>query len=125
MTLRSPFARSRTLGAVFGALALTTLVGAKGCDSNYIGVQDYGSIQGNAVDQKGKPVVGAIVYVGSLATVHSDQHGAFLLEHVPAGEQTVNSSLGGYATGSATVIVRKDKQVAAGNVVMTQLTTSP
>lgn len=110
---------------VLGSLAAFALLGAKGCDSNYIGVQDYGSIQGNVVDGKGKPIVQAIVYVGSLSTIRSDQNGAFLLEKVPAGEQTVNASLGGYATGSATVIVRKDKQVAAGNIVLTQLTVSP
>jgi hypothetical protein len=47
------------------------------------------------------------------------------LPHVPSGEQTVNASLGGYATGSATVIVTKDKQVSAGNIVLTQVTSNP
>ncbi len=113
------------VGALLGAAAFTTLLGAKGCDPNYIGVQDYGSIQGNAVDQKGRPLSGAIVYVGSLATIRSGPDGSFLLPHVPSGEQTVNASLGGYQTGSATVIVAKDKQVSAGNIVLTQVTANP
>ncbi len=124
-----PFAgRSRLnapLGGLLAVVALSTLLGAKGCDPNYIGVQDYGSIQGNAVDQKGRPLAGAIVYVGSLATIRSAPDGAFLLPHVPSGEQTVNASLGGYQTGSATVIVTKDKQVSAGNIVLTQVTANP
>jgi hypothetical protein len=122
-TGRSRF--SAVFAAAGGALALVSLLGAKGCDSNYIGVQDYGSIQGNAVDQKGRPLSGAIVYVGSLATIRSSPDGSFLLPHVPSGEQTVNASLGGYATGSATVIVTKDKQVSAGNIVLTQVTSNP
>jgi hypothetical protein len=70
-TGRSRF--SAVFAAAGGALALVSLLGAKGCDSNYIGVQDYGSIQGNAVDQKGRPLSGAIVYVGSLATIRSSR----------------------------------------------------
>jgi hypothetical protein len=128
MVDRRVFGRSRFTGAcaaALGSAALLTLLGAKGCDSNYIGVQEYGSIQGNAVDQKGRPISGAIVYVGSLATIRSGPDGSFLLPHVPSGEQTVNASLGGYQTGSATIIVTKDKQVSAGNIVLTQLTWNP
>lgn len=128
MTDRRVMSRSRFslfFGVAGGAVALVTLLGAKGCDSNYIGVQDYGSIQGNAVDQKGRPLGGAIVYVGSLATIRSAPDGSFLLPHVPSGEQTVNASLGGYQTGSATVIVTKEKQVSAGNIVLTQVTSNP
>ncbi len=122
-----PFVGRSRFNAVLaaGALAIVTLLGAKGCDPNYIGVQEYGSIQGNTVDQKGRPLSGAIVYVGSLATIRSSPDGSFLLLHVPSGEQVVNASLGGYQTGSATVIVTKDKQVAAGNIVLTQVTSNP
>ncbi len=89
--------------------ALATLLGAKGCDPNYIGVQDYGSIAGNVVDQKGTPLASAIVSVGSLATIRSDAKGGFVLPHVPVGEQTVQAQAAGYISGSVTVIVAKDK----------------
>lgn len=105
--------------------AFATLIGAKGCDPNYIGVQDYGSIAGNVVDQKGAPVTSAIVSVGSLATIRSDPKGAFVLPEIPVGEQTVQAQAAGYVTGSVTVIVTKDKNVSAGNIVLTASTTTP
>ena len=117
--LRSAFVAALGLGS------LLTLVGAKGCDPNYIGVQDYGTIGGNVVDQKGAPIADAIVSVGSLATIRSDARGGFVLPHVPAGEQTVQAQAAGFASGSVTVIVAKDKNVSAGNIVLTGTTTNP
>ncbi len=116
---RVAFAAALSLGA------LVTLLGAKGCDPNYIGVQDYGSIGGNVVDQKGVPIPQAIVSVGSLVTIRSDSKGAFVLPHVPVGEQSVQAQAAGYASGSVTVIVAKDKDVSAGNIVLTATTTNP
>jgi len=117
--------RLRALALGFGAVAIVTLLGAKGCDPSEIGVQEFGSIQGNAIDGRGKPLQGAVVSVGSLATIRSNDDGSFLLAHIPSGEQVVSASLGGYKTGTVTVIVRKDKEVAAGNIVLEQLTANP
>ncbi len=119
-----PLSRSNFV-ATLGLGGLLTLVGAKGCDPNYIGVQDYGTIGGNVVDQKGAPIADAIVSVGSLATIRSDPKGGFVLPHVPVGEQTVQAQAAGYASGSVTVIVAKDKDVSAGNIVLTSTTTNP
>ncbi|MDQ2908982.1 MAG: carboxypeptidase-like regulatory domain-containing protein [Candidatus Eremiobacteraeota bacterium] len=123
-TTARPLARAAFVAAL-GLGAFTTLLGAKGCDPNYIGVQDYGSIAGNVVDQKGAPISSAIVSVGSLATIRSDAKGAFVLPNVPVGEQTVQAESAGYVTGSVTVIVTKDKSVSAGNIALTASTTTP
>ncbi len=120
----APSRRSAVMALAFATAAIG-LLGAKGCDPNDIGVQDYGSIQGNTIDQKGRPLGGVIVSVGSLATIRSNPDGSFLLPHVPTGEQAVDASLGGYRTGTVTVIVAKMKQVAAGNIVLDQLTANP
>jgi hypothetical protein len=104
--------------AVAGVLSLVTLLGAKGCDSNYIGVQDYGSIIGNVVDQTGKPIANAFVRTtGSTATSTTDPKGGFYLQHVAIGQQTVTAYAAGY-NGQATfdVIVEKDKTASAGNL---------
>jgi hypothetical protein len=104
--------------ALLGALSLATLVGAKGCDSNYIGVQDYGSVIGNVVDQAGRPIANAFVRTtGSTATSTTDPKGGFFIQHVAVGAQTVTAYASGY-DGNVTmdVIVVKDKTVSAGNM---------
>jgi hypothetical protein len=104
--------------ALLGALALGTLLGAKGCDSNYIGVQDYGAVIGNVVDQAGKPVVNAFVRVtGSTTTGSTDPKGGFLIQHVAIGQQTLTVYAAGF-NGQATmdVVVEKDKTASAGNM---------
>jgi hypothetical protein len=104
--------------AVLGILSLATLIGAKGCDSNYIGVQDYGSIIGNVVDQAGRPIANAFVRTtGSTGTSTTDAKGGFFLTHVAIGQQTVTAYAAGY-NGQVTfdVIVEKDKTASAGNL---------
>jgi hypothetical protein len=102
------------------------LLGAKGCDSNYIGVQDYGSVIGNVVDQSGKPIANAFVRTtGSTATSTTDARGGFYIQHIAVGEQTLTAYAAGY-TGQATidVIVVKDKTASAGNLELLS-TTAP
>ncbi len=112
-----PRYRRRTLG--LAALAFVSLLGAKGCDSNAIGVQDYGTVYGNVVDGSGKPIAQALVSAtGTTTTVSTERDGAFSLVHVAVGEQTVTVRAAGFTTATADVIVTKDKNVAAGNIAL-------
>ena len=114
----------RRFTAAVATFALT--LGLAACtDPTFIGVQDYGEIRGNVVDQKGAPLGGAIVSVGSLATIRSNSDGSFALPHVPVGEQVVNARLDPYGPGTVTVIVAKDKSVSADNIVLTKQTSNP
>ena len=123
MMVRPTLGRIR-FAAVVVASALTLGLGA--CtDPTFIGVQDYGEIRGNVVDQKGAPLGSAIVSVGSLATIRSNADGSFVLPHVPVGEQVVNARLDPYGPGTVTVIVTKDKSVSADNIVLTKQTSNP
>jgi len=111
---------------LLGLASLATLVGAKGCDPNYIGVQDYGSVIGNVVDQAGKPIANAFVRItGTTTTSSTDARGGFLIQHVAVGQQTLTAYAGGF-NGQATldVIVVKDKTVSAGNLSLLS-TTAP
>jgi hypothetical protein len=103
---------------ILGTCAGLALLGAKGCDSNYIGVQDYGTVVGNVVDQAGKPIANAFVRTtGSTVTATTDPRGGFLLVHVAVGEQTVTAYAAGYnAQATADVIIAKDKTASAGNM---------
>ena len=110
----------------FAALSIATLVGAKGCDSNYIGVQDYGTVIGNIVDQTGKPIANALVRItGSTTTSSTDPKGGFYLQRVAAGEQTVTAYAAGF-NGSVTcdAVVVKEKTASCGNLTLVS-TTSP
>jgi len=111
---------------ILGASAALALLGAKGCDSNYIGVQDYGTIIGNVVDQAGKPIANAFVRTtGSTVTATTDPRGGFTLVHVAVGEQTVTAYAAGYnAQANADLIVAKDKTASAGNMQLLA-TTAP
>ncbi len=87
---------------------------------NFIGVQDFGYIVGNVVDQNSKPVGGALVSAtGTTATSRTDQTGAFNLQNVAVGEQTVSIQAAGYSSGSATVIVVKNQGVTVPTISLT------
>ena len=125
--MNRPLSRfSRRDCILLGALALTTLVGAKGCDSNYIGVQDYGSVIGNVVDQAGKPIPGAFVRItGTTTTSTTDPKGGFFLQHVAVGQQTVTAYAAGYnAQATLDVVVVKEQTASAGNMALLS-TTAP
>jgi hypothetical protein len=123
---RPPSRLRRRHIVLLGLASLATLVGAKGCDPNYIGVQDYGSVIGNVVDQAGKPIANAFVRItGTTTTSSTDARGGFLIQHVAVGQQTLTAYAGGF-NGQATldVIVVKDKTVSAGNLSLLS-TTAP
>jgi len=88
-----------------------TTLGEKGCDPNYIGVQEYGSITGRVIDAKTNlPLSGGYVNVGSLYVTHTDAQGAFTLPKVPVGTQEVTISATGYKPiDPIKVLVAKDK----------------
>ncbi|MGP6158480.1 MAG: carboxypeptidase regulatory-like domain-containing protein [Vulcanimicrobiaceae bacterium] len=89
-----------------------------GCiDPNYIGVQDYGSVNGRVIDAKTRaPLNGAIVSVGSLEVQHTVSDGSFLLNHVPAGAQTLLVQAPGYRTASVQIEILKGQVAPAGLV---------
>jgi len=97
------------LGLLF-AIALTTL-GEKGCDPNYIGVQEYGAITGRVIDAKTNlPINNVLISVGSLYVTRTDAQGAFNLSKVPVGTQQVVISASGYASlAPIPILVNKDK----------------
>jgi hypothetical protein len=112
----SPSRRLR-LGLLVAVLAAT--LGDKGCDPNYIGVQDYGAITGRVIDAKTQgPIAGALVSVGSLYVTRSDEKGAFTLPKVPIGTQQVVISATGYQTlAPIPILVTKDKTAVIDQVV--------
>jgi hypothetical protein len=109
-------------------LAGATLAIAGCANPNFIGVQDYGYIVGNVVDQGGKPIAGALVSTtGTTYTANSNPDGSFNLQHVATGEQTISVTAAGYSRPATpiTVIVVKDQGVSAGNIALTSQTTIP
>jgi hypothetical protein len=109
----------RRAGAVLRWLsvpAAAALLG--GCqDPNFIGVQDYGSVNGRVIDAKTKiPVNGAIVSVGSLEVQHTVSDGTFLLDHVPTGTQTLLVQAPGYRTATLSIAILKGGVAPAGLV---------
>jgi hypothetical protein len=114
----SPRYRRGALATV-GALALGLLAAC--ANPNFIGLQDYGTVNGNVVDQNGKPISQALVSItGANQGVYTQSNGAFNLVNVAVGEQTVSASAAGYTTNnSTTVIVVKNQNVSAGNIVLT------
>jgi uncharacterized membrane-anchored protein YitT (DUF2179 family) len=105
----------------FGLFALA------GCaDPSLIGVQDFGTVYGNAVSSTGQPLSSALISAtGTTSTVQSAPNGSFTLTNVAVGEQTISAAAPGYATATADVIVTKDQSVNAGNLILTVQTNTP
>jgi hypothetical protein len=109
--------RPRRFGRLRALLLLSTFALAGCPDSNFIGVQDFGTVNGRVVDARSnQPVNGAVVSVGSLEVVRVGNDGIFSLPHVPVGTQTVTVRAVGYATVTANVIVLKGQTADAGLV---------
>jgi TolB protein len=113
--------------AVIAALAGVLLsLSLSGCaNPNYIGIQNYGYIVGNVVDQTGKPISNAFVYAtGTTQTAHTGPDGGFNIQNVAVGEQTVTAQAAGYQPQGSpvTVIVTQNAGVQAGNIVLATAT---
>ena len=97
-----------------------------GCPNpNFIGVQDYGYIVGNVVDQNGKAIPNALVTAtGTNGTARTGPNGQYSLQNVATGEQTVTASAPGYQPQSSpiTVIVVQGQGVSAANIVLQSAT---
>jgi hypothetical protein len=109
--------------AVIAALAGVFLaVSFSGCaNPNYIGIQNYGYIVGNVVDQNGKAISNAFVYAtGTTQTARTGPDGGFNIQNVAVGEQTVTAQAAGYQPQGSpvTVIVTQNAGVQAGNIVL-------
>jgi hypothetical protein len=104
-------------------LALAVAAVLAGCvDPNYIGVQDYGSINGRIIDAAtDRPLNGAIVSVGSLSVQHTVSDGSFLLDRIPVGTQTLMIQAPGYKTSSLAIAVVKGQAAPAGLVSLVSL----
>jgi len=118
MTTRRAF-----FSSLFCAVALA------GCTNpNFIGVQDYGTINGNVIDSAKKPIVGALVSTtGSSTTFRTNGDGSFSFPKVAVGTQFLSVSAPGYDSPKTipSVVVVKDGTVSAGNVELPSVTSIP
>jgi len=93
------------------------------CNNGVVGVQDYGSVTGRVLDATtNRPISAAIISVGSLYTASADGYGAFTMQHIPIGQQTVTARMPGFTTVSQVVRVRKDQTSQAGYLRIVPLT---
>ncbi|MGA8535088.1 MAG: carboxypeptidase regulatory-like domain-containing protein, partial [Candidatus Tumulicola sp.] len=100
---------------VLGMIVLFALGDGCSAPPGVVGVQDYGQVTGRVLDaMTNRPIPGALVSVGSLYTSSADARGAFLLERVAAGDQTVIARAPGYATAQGDVTILKDHTVSVG-----------
>ncbi len=107
---------------VLGMVVLFAL--GDGCSPSpgVVGVQDYGQVVGRVLDaMTNRPIPAAIVSVGSLYTTSADARGAFVLIHVPVGDQTVTARAPGYAPAGGDVTVLKDRSESVGYVRLVPL----
>ncbi len=103
--------------AVLAGFVLLLGADGGGCSAppHVVGVQDYGSITGRILDATTNlPIPDVLVSVGSLYTASTDAKGAFVLSHVPIGQQTVTIRAPAYTTVTDTVMVTKDQGVSIG-----------
>ena len=123
MTNRPPHSTPRYRRRTLLQLAASLAVLAGCTNPNFIGLQDFGTINGNVVDQSGKPIAQALVSSTGTSSIYNTQsNGSFNLINVAVGEQTVTVSAPGYLnSATATVIVVKNQNVTAGNLVLTSV----
>ena len=110
--------------ATFGTMLVLVALIAGCANPNFIGVQDYGTIYGNIVDDTGKPINGALVSAtGSQSTFRSGADGSFRLPQVSAGTQMVSVSATGFGPPSApvSILVVKNTEVSVGNIVLPKI----
>ncbi len=93
-------------------------VNGTGCSNpSIVGVQTYGAVTGRVLDATtNQPIPNALVSVGSLFTAMADNQGAFMLAHIPTGDQEVTARAPGYVTRSVNVTIAKH-QTASVNYI--------
>ncbi len=100
---------------VLGMIVLFSLGDGCSAPAGVVGVQDYGQVTGRVLDaMTNRPIPAALVSVGSLYASSADARGAFVLERVPAGDQTVTARAPGYATAQGDLTVIKDRTESVG-----------
>jgi hypothetical protein len=108
------------------AVAMSTI--PAGCaNPNYIGIQVYGYIVGNVVDQNGKAIPNALVTsTGTNTTARTGATGGYTIQTVAVGEQTVTATAAGYQPQATpiTVVVVANQGVTAPNIVLVAVTSS-
>ena len=90
------------------------LVALCGCapNPNGMGVADFGSVTGRVVDRQSlQAIPGAVISIGNLAGV-TDSTGAFTIDHIPVGTQTVRITAVGWVATTVDVTVLKNQQTA-------------
>jgi hypothetical protein len=93
------------------------------CNNGIVGVQDYGNVTGRVLDATtNRPISAAIISVGSLYTASADGYGAFTMQRIPIGQQTVTARMPGFTTVSQIVRVRKDQTSQVGYLRIVPLT---
>jgi hypothetical protein len=105
---------------ILGLVLLLTM--GDSCNNGVVGVQDYGAVTGRVLDATtNQPIPNAIVSVGSLFTATADAAGAFTMQHIPIGLQSVTVRSPGWSTESASIRVKKDTTVSVGFIRLVPL----
>ena len=89
------------------------------------GVAEFGSVQGRVVEAKNpsQPIGTFTVAIGGQSvSVSPAAQGAFKVDHVPTGTQTITISSPGYTSYSAQVIVRKGQTTELGLIGLASTT---
>jgi hypothetical protein len=88
-----------------------------GPNPNPNGVTDMGTITGRVIDSKTQqPLPTATVYVGTIVhNIVPSDNGAFTLQNVPIGQQTLTIQAIGYATDREVIAVTKGQNSLAGD----------
>jgi hypothetical protein len=106
---------------VLGLVALLAM--GDSCNNGVVGVQDYGSVTGRVLDATtNRPIAAAIISVGSLYTASADGYGAFTLDHIPVGLQTVTARMPGFTTVSTQIRIKKDATSSLGYLRIVPIT---
>ena len=91
-----------------------------------IAQETAGRIDGTAMDPAGAPLAGAqVTLVGTSFRALSGVHGAFSIDHVPAGAYTLRVELAGQATTDVTAVRVYVGEIAVIDVRMGQVAAAP
>ena len=116
------------IASAVGGLVLVGTAGAAGAQTRFevsapvtnIASFPPGSIQGTVLDEKGEPVVGAVVSAlgGNTLIVVTDKLGHFELRALPPGPYLVRAHLAGFVTPPAQIIQVRSSARAASTIAL-------